>query len=156
MPCAAVRRKPKPGHRRLAAGHGRRQPTQVAQPGDGTRTVPAEQFTIDQAHLRTRAQRACRKPLGRGDRVALDDVLRQQKVMETNIADLIIGLEDATNVFGSEFESMKSYTAYDFGYLYTVSDLFWWQREEEQIRQDKFGPFFMNPWDLLKIAGMKK
>src|SRR6218665_1662278 len=33
--------------------------------------------------------------------------------MEGNIADLIIGLEDATNVFGSEFESMKSYTGYE-------------------------------------------
>ena len=43
----------------------------------------------------------------------LQDVLRQQNVMEANIADLIIGLEDATNVFGSEFESMKSYTAYE-------------------------------------------
>ena len=41
----------------------------------------------------------------------IEDVLRQQKVMEGNIADLIIGLEDATNVFGAEFESMKSYTA---------------------------------------------
>lgn len=43
----------------------------------------------------------------------IEDVLRQQKVMEGNIADLIIGLEDATNVFGSEFESMKSYTAWE-------------------------------------------
>lgn len=43
----------------------------------------------------------------------IDDVLKQQKVMESNIADLIIGLEDATNVFGSEFESMKSYTGYE-------------------------------------------
>lgn len=43
----------------------------------------------------------------------LQDVLTQQKVMEANIADLIIGLEDATNVFGSEFESMKSYTGYE-------------------------------------------
>ncbi|MEL6505867.1 MAG: hypothetical protein AAFO61_07010 [Pseudomonadota bacterium] len=43
----------------------------------------------------------------------IQDVLRQQTVMEGNIADLIIGLEDATNVFGSEFESMKSYTAYE-------------------------------------------
>lgn len=43
----------------------------------------------------------------------IDDVLRQQKVMEGNIADLIIGLEDATNVFGAEFESMKSYTAWE-------------------------------------------
>ncbi|MCI5074423.1 hypothetical protein [Oricola sp.] len=40
----------------------------------------------------------------------IQDVLKQQKVMEGNIADLIIGLEDATNVFGSEFESMKSYS----------------------------------------------
>lgn len=43
----------------------------------------------------------------------IQDVIKQQKVMESNIADLIIGLEDATNVFGSEFESMKSYTAWE-------------------------------------------
>ena len=41
----------------------------------------------------------------------IEDVLSQQRVMEGNIADLIIGLEDATNVFGAEFESMKSYSA---------------------------------------------
>ena len=40
----------------------------------------------------------------------IQDVLKQQKVMEGNIAELIMGLEDATNVFGQEFESMKSYT----------------------------------------------
>lgn len=40
----------------------------------------------------------------------IQDVLRQQRMMETNIADLIIGLEDATNVFGSEFESMKGFS----------------------------------------------
>ncbi len=43
----------------------------------------------------------------------INDVLRQQKVMEGNIADLIIGLEDATNLFGSEFESMKSYSTWE-------------------------------------------
>ncbi len=43
----------------------------------------------------------------------IQDVINQQKVMESNIADLIIGLEDATNVFGSEFESMKSYSAWE-------------------------------------------
>ncbi len=43
----------------------------------------------------------------------IQDILRQQKVMEGNIADLIIGLEDATNVFGAEFESMKSYSAWE-------------------------------------------
>jgi len=43
----------------------------------------------------------------------IDDVLAQQKVMEGNIADLIIGLEDATNIFGAEFESMKSYSSWE-------------------------------------------
>jgi len=43
----------------------------------------------------------------------IQDVINQQKVMEGNIADLIIGLEDATNVFGAEFESMKSYTTWE-------------------------------------------
>jgi len=43
----------------------------------------------------------------------ISDILNQQKVMEGNMADLIIGLEDATNVFGSEFESMKSYTGWE-------------------------------------------
>ncbi|MEN0040401.1 MAG: hypothetical protein AAF764_03590 [Pseudomonadota bacterium] len=43
----------------------------------------------------------------------IQDVLNQQKVMEGNIADLIIGLEDATNVFGAEFESMKSFTGWE-------------------------------------------
>jgi hypothetical protein len=43
----------------------------------------------------------------------IQDVLAQQKTMEANIADLIIGLEDATNVFGAEFESMKSYTGWE-------------------------------------------
>ncbi len=43
----------------------------------------------------------------------IQDILKQQNVMEGNIADLIIGLEDATNVFGTEFESMKSYTGWE-------------------------------------------
>jgi hypothetical protein len=43
----------------------------------------------------------------------IEDVLRQQKVMEADIADLILGLEDATNTFGAEFESMKSFTGFE-------------------------------------------
>ena len=40
----------------------------------------------------------------------IQDVLQQQKIMETNIADLIVSLEDVTNSFGSEFEAMKSFS----------------------------------------------
>lgn len=43
----------------------------------------------------------------------IEDVIKQQKVMEANIADLIIGLEDATNVFGTEFENMKSFSGWE-------------------------------------------
>jgi chromosome segregation ATPase len=43
----------------------------------------------------------------------IEDVIKQQRVMEANIADLILGLEDATNAFGSEFESMKGYTGWE-------------------------------------------
>ncbi len=40
----------------------------------------------------------------------IEDVLNQQKVMEANIAELIIGLEDVTNSFGSEFQSMQDFS----------------------------------------------
>lgn len=45
-------------------------------------------------------------------------------------------------------------TAYDFGYLYTVSNLHFWQREEQQIIQKKYGPFFMSLWDIPRILGI--
>ena len=40
----------------------------------------------------------------------IQDVLAQQKVMEANIADLIIGLEDVTETFGSEFKNMQQFS----------------------------------------------
>jgi hypothetical protein len=45
-------------------------------------------------------------------------------------------------------------TAYDFGYLFPVSDLHFWKREEQQIIQDKYGPFFMSIWDIPRIMGV--
>jgi hypothetical protein len=50
----------------------------------------------------------------------------------------------------------KSFTAYDFGYLYTVHNLHFWEREEQQILKRRHGPFFMNIYDLPKIAGLKE
>ncbi|HEX2900200.1 MAG TPA: hypothetical protein VHS96_10820, partial [Bacteroidia bacterium] len=50
----------------------------------------------------------------------------------------------------------KSFTSYDFGYLYTVHDLHFWEREEQQILKGRHGPFFMNIYDLPKIAGLKE
>lgn len=47
-----------------------------------------------------------------------------------------------------------SLTAYPFGYLYPVSNLIFWQREEEQVRQERFGPLFMNIWDYRRTLGL--
>jgi len=49
----------------------------------------------------------------------------------------------------------ESLTAYRFGYLYPVSSLFFWEREEEQIRQGRFDPFFMNLWDFRRVLGLE-
>jgi hypothetical protein len=49
----------------------------------------------------------------------------------------------------------ESMTAYQFGYLYPVSSLFFWKREEEQIRQGRFDPFFMKLWDFRRVLGLE-
>jgi hypothetical protein len=48
----------------------------------------------------------------------------------------------------------RSLTSYQFGYLYPVSDLIFWQREEEQVRRERFDPFFMNIWDFKRTIGL--
>jgi hypothetical protein len=48
----------------------------------------------------------------------------------------------------------RSLTAYQFGYLYPVSNLLFWQREEEQVRRERFDPFFMNIWDFQRTLGL--
>jgi len=48
------------------------------------------------------------------------------------------------------------HTAYHFGYLYLASDLHFWLREEEQARRNNYSPFFMNVWNIWRIAGIIK
>ena len=48
------------------------------------------------------------------------------------------------------------HTAYHFGYLYLASDLHLWYREEEEARKNKYSPFFMNVWNVGRIAGFIK
>ncbi|HKN19380.1 MAG TPA: hypothetical protein VJW95_06245, partial [Dissulfurispiraceae bacterium] len=49
----------------------------------------------------------------------------------------------------------KNFTAYHFGYLYPASDLFFWRREEEQVRHRRFDAFFMDIWDFPRITGFE-
>ena len=48
----------------------------------------------------------------------------------------------------------QSLTAYPFGYLYPASKLFFWEREEEQIRHKRFDALFMNLWDMRRTLGV--
>ncbi len=50
----------------------------------------------------------------------------------------------------------KGHTAYHFGYLYPVSNLHFWQREESQISKNKWGFMHKNIWNLGKILGITK
>jgi hypothetical protein len=48
-----------------------------------------------------------------------------------------------------------SHTAYQHGYLYSVSNLHFWNREEQQALKNKWNFLFMNMWDVFKIIGLK-
>jgi hypothetical protein len=49
----------------------------------------------------------------------------------------------------------KNHTAYEFGYLYPVHNLFFWEREEEQVRARRFDAFFMDIWDFRRVLGLE-
>jgi hypothetical protein len=52
-------------------------------------------------------------------------------------------------------QQRPSLTAYPFGYLYPVTKLFFWEREEEQVRQERFDALFMNLWDMRRTVGLE-
>jgi len=47
-----------------------------------------------------------------------------------------------------------SFTSYQYGYLMPVHELHFWNREEQQVRRNRFSPFFMSIWDIGKIIGL--
>jgi hypothetical protein len=49
----------------------------------------------------------------------------------------------------------KNFTSYQFGYLYPVSNLFFWYREEQQVRNERFDGFYMNIWDFGKLLSVE-
>ena len=48
-----------------------------------------------------------------------------------------------------------SHTAYHYGYLYPVSNLHFWNREEQQALRNKWNFGFMSIWDVMRIVGLK-
>jgi len=72
-------------------------------------------------------------------------------------AQLLVTLQEGRYRFPVDSIARRraSLSAYRFGYLYPAARLFFWQREEEQVRQGRFDPFFLNLWDPLSVLGLK-
>lgn len=50
------------------------------------------------------------------------------------------------------FDQWKNPTAYQFGYVYPASSLYFWEREERQIREDSYFPLWGNMYDFIDIV----
>jgi hypothetical protein len=49
------------------------------------------------------------------------------------------------------WERRSDPTAYSFGYLWTSGTMHFWKREEEQVRNANYNPFYMNIYNILDI-----
>ncbi|MCX7743157.1 MAG: hypothetical protein N2167_01185 [Flavobacteriales bacterium] len=83
--------------------------------------------------------------------------LEQAKLVRLQALQLVkkreAGYRYPYNLIATRF---KDHTAYRFGYLYTVSNLHFWNREEQQAKKNRYGPFFMNIFNIARIMGFIK
>jgi hypothetical protein len=72
-------------------------------------------------------------------------------------AQLLVQLQEAGYRYPVDQVARRrtSMTAYPFGYLYPASKLFFWEREEEQVRHERFDALFMNLWDMRRTLGLE-
>jgi len=70
---------------------------------------------------------------------------------------LLVRRQEARYRYPLELLARKrpSLTAYQFGYLYPAATLFFWEREEQQVRTGRFDPLFMNLWDIRRTLGLE-
>lgn len=67
-------------------------------------------------------------------------LIKSLEPMKTNYPDVPI------------FKEWKNPTAYQFGYVYPAATLYFWEREERQIREDSYFPFWGNMYDVIDIV----
>jgi hypothetical protein len=99
--------------------------------------------------LRTKHALAIREALnGKTDHLKLaSDFRKSAKTLidglttrPTNYPDLLI------------FKEWKNPTAYQFGYVFPAASLYFWEREENQVRKDSYFPFRGNMYDVIDIV----
>lgn len=67
-------------------------------------------------------------------------IIRELSMLTTNYPELPL------------FKEWENPTAYQFGYAYPAASLYFWEREENQIRYDSYFPFWGNMYDVFDIV----
>jgi hypothetical protein len=107
--------------------------------------------------LTLRALISKRKERSEGSRDNASEALLKQAVAVRNEALGLVRLQEKMYRYPVERIGRRhaGLTAYRFGYLYPVSCLFFWEREEEQVRRGRFDAFFMKLWDFRRTIGLE-
>jgi hypothetical protein len=106
--------------------------------------------------LTLKALIALREQKEKGGRSDKAEALLQDAAKVRREAEAIVHSQEAIYRYPIDLiaRSRNSLTAYEFGYLYPTSNLFFWWREEEQIRNNRFDAFYLNIWDFKRITGI--
>jgi hypothetical protein len=69
----------------------------------------------------------------------------------------LVRQQEAIYRYPIELVARKSdnFTSYQFGYLYPTSNLFFWYREEQQVKIARFDAFFMNLWNFRRLLSVE-
>lgn len=87
--------------------------------------------------------------------MSVEDWLLKAKQVRLEARDLVDAQEQIYRYPPEEIARRRwSHTAYHFGYLYPAHDLHFWNREEMQIKKNKWGPLFMKIWEIPRIIGL--
>ena len=76
------------------------------------------------------------------------------KVNREKAKDLIKGLSQLPTNYPELklFSEWENPTAYQFGYAYPAASLYFWEREERQLKEDSYWPFTGNMYDVIDIV----
>jgi hypothetical protein len=105
------------------------------------------EITEARIHHALWTRRALREPMML--KVHLDEAIRYRKFAHTKMKRVMRFHNRYPDA--KIFEWHANPTAYPWGYGYTAATLHYWRREEEQVRQKNFSPFFMNITDFIDI-----
>jgi hypothetical protein len=121
-----------------------------------TRSLQITALRARHRALTLKALIAKREQLLKGRRTNDTDALLQRAAEVRSEAQTIVHMQEAGYRYPVELlaRKRKSLTAYEFGYLYPASNLFFWWREEEQVRNNRFDAFYLNIWDFKRIVGI--